>query len=229
MRIYEKIILQMKQMIHKGELVPGDRLPSERDLAKQLNCSRTSLKEACRVLESEGVIVSKQGGGRYIQSIKDDLTISSLYSPVDLLEKSAIFQFIEAREILESEIASIAALRATDADIKKLTKILSSMRQEFSSNYEAVTADANFHVALAEATNNFVFVSMIKLNLNMYRQVRKQTLQLPYRKQAAYEEHVKIFEAIQQRNPEDAKNAMLNHLQKLKENVLNGGRESENG
>lgn len=223
-RLYEKIVQQIRLMIRDGHFSPGDQLPPERELARRLACSRTSLREACRVLESEGVVISKPGGGRYIQQIQDDLSLSSLYSPIDLLEKSAIFQFIEAREMLESEIAYLAAKRASRTDIKKIEKIIRNMKREFSSSYEAVVADANFHVALAEATNNFVYVSMIKLNLNMYRQVRKQTLHIPYRTEAALAEHMKIYEAVKNRDADRAKQAMLEHLQQLKQHVLNGGK-----
>lgn len=142
---------------------------------------------------------------------------------MDLLERSAIFQFIEARETLEAEIAYLAAKRATAEDVQKLEKIIRNMKREFSSNDEAVTADANFHVALAEATQNFVYVSMIKLNLNMYRQVRKQTLHIPYRTEAALSEHIEIFEAVKNKDADGAKRAMCEHLKQLKQYVLNGG------
>lgn len=224
-RIYEKIVQQMRTMIQDGYLSPGDRLPPERELAKHLGCSRTSLREACRVLESEGVIISKPGGGRYIQQITDELNLSKLYSSIDLLEKTAIFQFIEARETLEAEIAYLAAKRATAENIKNLDRISKQMKCEFSSNAEAITADAHFHVALAEATQNFVYVSMIKLNLNMYRQVRKQTLKIPYRTEEAFAEHTEILEAVKRSDADGAKQAMLAHLQKLKQHVLNGGEE----
>lgn len=222
-RLYEKIVQQIRMMIQDGYLSPGGRLPPERDLARSLGCSRTSLREACRVLESEGVIISKPGGGRYVQALQDECSLSNLYSPVDLLERSAIFQFIEARETLEAEIAYLAAKRATVKDVQKLERIIRNMKREFSSNYEAVTADANFHVALAEATQNFVYVSMVKLNLNMYRQVRKQTLQIPYRTEAALDEHIEIYKAVKNKDAEGAKRAMLVHLKQLKQYVLNGG------
>src|SRR4051794_2065706 len=112
-RLYEKIIQQLIQLIEEGKLKPGDRLPPERKLAENLGCSRTSLREACRVLESEGIIISKPGGGRFIQRVDQNLTLKYHFNTVDMLEKSAIIYFLEAREALEPKIAELASQRAT--------------------------------------------------------------------------------------------------------------------
>jgi GntR family transcriptional regulator, transcriptional repressor for pyruvate dehydrogenase complex len=96
-RIYEKIVVQIRQLIEEGKLKPGNRLPGERKLAETLGCSRTSLREACRVLEAEGLIVSKPGGGRFIQQLDQDITLKYRFNTVDMLEKTAIIYFLEAR------------------------------------------------------------------------------------------------------------------------------------
>jgi GntR family transcriptional repressor for pyruvate dehydrogenase complex len=175
-RLYEKIVIQIRKLIDDGKLQPGDRLPGERKLAETLGCSRTSLREACRVLESEGLIVSKPGGGRFIQQVDQNMKLEYKFNTVDLIEKTAVIYFLEARETLEPKIAELASQRATAENIEKMEQVLLKMEENLKHPDDMVEIDSNFHLALAEATQNFVFVSMMETKLNMSRQVRKQTL-----------------------------------------------------
>ncbi|WP_342505167.1 FadR/GntR family transcriptional regulator [Sporosarcina sp. FSL K6-2383] len=219
-RVYEKIVEQIRKLIEDGTLEPNDRLPSERELAQTLGCSRTSLREACRVLESEGLIVSKAGGGRFIQQVDQRLTLKYHVNPVDLIEKTAVIHFLEAREALEPQIVEIACERATQEDIAKMENSLQRMKEKLKYPDEKVDADSNFHLALAEATHNFVFVSLMEMNLNLYRQVRKQTLKSTDRYIESLQEHKDILEAIKLGDKESAVQAMQTHLHHLRDNVL---------
>lgn len=219
-RIYEKIILQIRNLIKEGKLKPNDRLPAERDLAKTLGCSRTSLREACRVLESEGLIISKPGGGRFIQKVDQRVPVNVCFNPVDILEKSAVIHFIETREALEPNIAAFASERAEEKDIAKMENALKAMEEELKNPDEKVDADSNFHLALAEATQNFVFVSLMETNLSMYRPVRKQTLQSADRYEQSLAEHRAILNAVKQKDKQAAVDAMNVHLRHIRENVL---------
>lgn len=219
-RVYEKIVVQIRSLIEDGTLKPNDRLPSERELAKKLGCSRTSLREACRVLESEGLIVSKAGGGRFVQQVDQRLTLKYRVNPVDMIEKTAVMHFLEAREALEPKIVELACERATEKDIAKIESALKTMEEKLKYPDEKVDADSNFHLALAEATQNFVFVSLMEMNLNLYRQVRKQTLTSTDRYMESLQEHKDVLEAIKEGNKERAVRAMHTHLQHLANNVL---------
>lgn len=219
-RVYEKIVAQIRKLIEDGKLKPNDRLPSERELAKTLGCSRTSLREACRVLESEGLIVSKPGGGRFIQNVDNRLTLQYHFSPVDLLEKTAVIHFLEARETLEPQIAEMACKRANKNDIAKMERALQLMEETLKHPEKQVEADSNFHLALAESTQNFVFVSLMETNLNMYRQVRKQTLHSKRRYGESLQEHFDILDAIKKKDSVKAKKAMQNHLLHLRNAIL---------
>ncbi|ARK31205.1 FadR/GntR family transcriptional regulator [Halalkalibacter krulwichiae] len=219
-RLYEKIVHQLLQLIEEGKLQPGDRLPAERKLAEILGCSRTSLREACRVLESEGVIISKPGGGRFIQRVDQKLTVKYQFNTVDMIEKTAIIYFLEAREALEPKIAELASKRATPENIAKLEKVMEKMEEKLKHPKDHVEADSSFHLALAEATQNFVFVSMMESNLNMIRQVRKQTLNNESRYLASLREHRAILDAIKRRDSQEAINACLVHLNHIRQHVL---------
>lgn len=219
-RLYEKIVVQIRTLIQEGKLKPGDRLPGERELAENLGCSRTSLREAFRVLESEGLIISKPGGGRFIQHVDRDLVMEYRFNTVDILEKTAILYFLEARETLEPRIAELACQRATVEQINKIEQVLIKMEEKLKHPTEKVEGDSSFHLALADATQNFVFVSMMETNLNMVRQVRKQTLTSQERYFQSLAEHRAIFEAVKNRKVSEAVEATWFHLQKLRDNVL---------
>ncbi|MED0701212.1 FadR/GntR family transcriptional regulator [Aeribacillus composti] len=219
-RVYEKIVDQIKQLIEEGKLKPNDRLPPERELAKILGCSRTSLREACRVLESEGIIISKPGGGRFVQKVDQSLILKYQINPIDVLEKTTVIQFLEAREALEPKIAEIACERATKEDIEKMEKALKLMEEKLKNPEEEIDADSNFHLSLAQATHNFVFISFMDTNLNLYRQVRKQTLQSQARYSESFFEHEAILEAVKQKDKANASEAMKVHLSNLRSNVL---------
>lgn len=219
-RVYEKIIVQIRKLIEEGRLKPNDKLPSERELAQTLGCSRTSLREACRVLESEGLIISKAGGGRFVQQVDQSITLKYNFSPVDLIEKTAVIHFLEAREALEPKIVELGCERATEKDIAKMENALKMMEDKLKYPDEDVDADSNFHLALAEATQNFVFISLMQTNLNLYRQVRKQTLQYTNRYTESLQEHKNILDAVKAGDKERAVQAMHIHLQHLRDNVL---------
>jgi GntR family transcriptional repressor for pyruvate dehydrogenase complex len=219
-RIYEKIVVQIRKLIDDGKLKPGDRLPGERKLAETLGCSRTSLREACRVLEAEGLIVSKPGGGRFIQQVDQNMTLEYRFNTVNMLEKTAIIYFLEARETLEPRIAELASQRATAENIEKMEQVLIKMEEKLRYPEEMVEADSSFHLALAEATQNFVFVSMMEAKLNMSRQVRKQTLHSEERYLQSLAEHRAILDAVKRRNTSEAIEAVHIHLQHIRDHVL---------
>lgn len=219
-RLYEKIVNQVKELIKEGKLKPGDQLPPERQLAATLGCSRTTVREACRVLEADGLIVSKQGGGRFVQQINQDLTPQYDYDPVNLIEKSAILHFLEVREVLEPKIVELACQRATDEDIEKLGCVLQEMKETLKHPDMPINKDFNFHLLLAESSHNFVFVSMIKSTLNMINKVRNKILGTQERYEEAFREHQIIYDMVKARDAEGASQAMKDHLQKLRAEIL---------
>lgn len=219
-RIYEQIVSQIHELIKEGHLKPGTKLPGERKMAESLNCSRSSLREALRVLESDGIIVSKAGGGRYIQNVKENISPEYEFDSVNLLEKSAILYFLEAREVLEPKIVKIAIERASNKDIEELGKVLKEMEERFKYPDEEVKNDSIFHLKLAEMTGNFVFVSMLEMNLNMIRKIRRKTLITSSRYRDSLEEHKEIFEAIKIRDSNKAEKLILYHLQNLRTSII---------
>lgn len=218
-RLYESVIEQIMNLIKNNELKPGDKLPPERELAEKLSISRNSLREAFRVLESRGLIKSKPGGGRFIREIREN-DHNNTENIILSLEKSSILELLEAREIFEVKIAEIAAQRATLEDIEIIEEVLNKMNQKEELKDDKKTeSDTEFHLAIAGASHNFVFVNIMKLHLDLLKETREKTWQIPGRREKQYQEHQAIFQAIKEHNSKKAEEAMLKHLRNIREIV----------
>jgi len=216
-RLYESVIEQIMNLIKNNELKPGDKLPPERELAEKLSISRGSLREAFRVLESRGLIKTKPGGGRYIREIRKNGR-NNTENIILSLEKSSILELLEAREIFEVKIAKIAAQRATLEDIEIIEEALNKMNQKEELKDDKKTeSDTEFHLAIARASHNFVFVNIIKLHLDLLKETREKTWEMTGRREEQQEEHQSIFQAIKEHNGKKATEAMLKHLRNIKE------------
>jgi GntR family transcriptional repressor for pyruvate dehydrogenase complex len=210
-RLYERVMEQIMNLLKNKELKPGDQLPPERELAEKFSISRGSLREAFRVLESRGLIESKPGGGRFIRELKKD-TIINAENIILGLEKSSILELLEAREMFEVKIAEVAAQRAIPEDIELIKKSLSNAKKEEKLDDKEMKRDTEFHIAVARASHNFVFINILKLHLDLLRETRGKTWQIPGRKKEQQQEHQNIFKAIKEHNSKKASEAMLKHL-----------------
>jgi len=224
-RLYESVIEQIMDLIKNNELKPGDKLPPERELAEKFSISRGSLREAFRVLESKGLIKSKPGGGRFIREVyKDKLTDTE--NIILSLEKSSILELLEAREIFETKIVELSAHRATDEDVKVIEEIFDRVSEEGrmedrnTGDEEKTELDTEFHLAIARASHNFVFINIMRLHFDLLKDTRKKTLQIPGRREKQQEEHRAIFQAIKEHNSKKAAKTMLNHLRNIREVIV---------
>jgi len=210
-RLYESVMEQIMNLLKNKELKPGDQLPPERELAEKFSISRGSLREAFRVLESRGLIESKPGGGRFIRELKKD-TIINAENIILSLEKSSILELLEAREMFEVKIAEVAAQRAIPEDIELIKKSLSNAKKEEKLDDKEMKRDTEFHIAVARASHNFVFINILKLHLDLLRETRGKTWQISGRKKEQQQEHQNIFKAIKEHNSKKASETMLKHL-----------------
>ena len=219
-RLYESVIEQIMGLIKNNKLKPGDKLPPERELAERLSISRGSLREAFRVLESRGIIKSKPGGGRYIREIRKN-GHNNTENIILSLEKSSILELLEAREIFEVKIVKLAAQRATAEDIELIEMVLNKMNQKEELKDEKKTeSDTEFHLAIAGASHNFVFVNIIKLHLDLLKETREKTQQIPGRREKRWHEHQAILQAIKEHDSKRAGEAMLKHLKSIRKVVV---------
>ena len=210
-RIYEEIVRQVKQMIAEGRLKSGDRLPPERDLAEKFVVSRTSVREALRVLESLGLIEIRAGEGTFVRGV----SVESLIEPLALVmaaQREAIGELFEARRVLEPAIAVLAAGRATPEEIHEMERILEDQAKEIAAGKTGLAQDAAFHAAIGTAAHNRAITRIAHAIMDLLTQSREESLNTPGRPTRSHQDHRRILQAITRRNATAARQAMLDHL-----------------
>jgi len=210
-RIYEEIVRQVKQMIAEGRLKSGDRLPPERDLAEKFVVSRTSVREALRVLESLGLIEIRAGEGTFVRGV----SVESLIEPLALVmaaQREAIGELFEARRVLEPAIAALAAGRATPEEIHEMERILEDQAKEIAAGKTGLAQDAAFHAAIGTAAHNRAITRIAHAIMDLLTQSREESLNTPGRPTRSHQDHRRILQAIARRNATVARQAMLDHL-----------------
>ncbi|MDO9508973.1 MAG: FadR/GntR family transcriptional regulator [Thermovirgaceae bacterium] len=210
-RIYEQVVDQLKESIASGELQPGDPLPPERQLMGDMGVSRSSLREAFRVLELLGLIDSVPGKGRFVRKPRGD-TADSRNMP---LEDEAVLELMEARRILDPAIAATAAMHAMPADLMKLRKVLSRTEKSLDIIERRSQVDFDFHLVLAEATHNFVFINIVKMTFNLIMATHDRIYSLLADKEAFLNEHRAIYDAIIDHDVARARSLSAGHIERV--------------
>jgi GntR family transcriptional repressor for pyruvate dehydrogenase complex len=230
-KISDVIMDQLEAMILEGSLKPGQQLPPERTLAAEFNVSRPSLREALQKLSARGLIISRQGGGSFVSenigsSIVDPLT--ELFST----HPEAQYDLLEFRHALEGVSAYYAALRCTQADKKRLQKCYVELQAAYDQKlFEKETkADAEFHLAIAEASHNAVLLHTMRSLFTLLHKSIYANLESVYSKRDTrhriHDQHRVLLEAIVAENPEKARNAAHDHLAFVEEAIIEQGKHS---
>lgn len=216
-RLSDAIAEQIEGLIANGDLKPGYSLPSERDLSKQMNVSRPSLREALLILESRGLLQARRGGGYAVTDVTGPIITDPL---VHLLQRhpSTVDDILELRHGLECIAASFAARRATDADTKRLQSLVATMKKRKgpADPFEDADLDADFHMAVAEASHNQALVHVMRglfnlMRINMLR-AREVLCHHPDNVALLDEQHAQIVKAIVERDAAAARHAANLHL-----------------
>ena len=210
-RIYEKVVEKLKGEIASGNILPGDPLPSERQLMDTFGVSRSSLREAFRVMELLGLIESIPGKGRFVRHPR---TISEDKSTIQL-EDSAILELMEARRILDPAIAAESAMRATPSDLTRMLRVITATERNLANPDERAQADFDFHLVLAEATHNFVFINLTRMNFDLILATHERIYGLLDDKDAFLNEHREIYDAILDHDLDRAREAASRHIDRI--------------
>ena len=209
--MYEDIVQQFSSLIRQGALKPGERLPSERVLAEQLQVSRSSVREAMRSLELQGLVISKRGSGTFINTDNLESMVALIASTLSA-GTGTIQHIFEMRHVLEPQIAALAAQRADQQEIQEMEDILKAQAGEIDAGQTGVDADTAFHFALASATHNSALVKVVSAVEDILHRSRDQSLQEPGRAQRSLDSHRQILNMIQTGDAEGARRAMEHHL-----------------
>jgi GntR family transcriptional repressor for pyruvate dehydrogenase complex len=218
-RIHEEVVSQIHELIKEGRFRAGDQLPSERELAETFKVSRTSVREALRALETQGLVISRTGMGNFVA----DLPIESLVGPLAkfLTEgKNALADIFELRKLIEPQIAALAAERATSRDIEWMNRLLDKQRHQVERGATGVEADTEFHFAIGQATQNHAIQKLVSGLLEVLSHSREESLQTAGRRQASIDSHLAIVAAIEKHDTAKAREAMRYHIEQVEQNVL---------
>jgi GntR family transcriptional repressor for pyruvate dehydrogenase complex len=211
-RLTDVAITRIQGMIAAGELVPGQRLPREQDLALQLGLSRSSLREAVRALTLIKVLETRQGDGTYVTSLSSHLLMESLSFITHLLGDSQMLEVWQVRRLLEPSATALAAARMTAAEHLQLKARLDCFATATSVE-ETMLADEEFHRFINRASGNDVLASVIEalsartLHVRAWRKAMDDA-----HHRAAFDEHLPIYDAILARDPELARAASAMHV-----------------
>lgn len=216
-RLYEQVIEQIEKQISEGKLKLGDRLPSERELTTKMGVSRSTLREAFRILESQGIIETKPGGGRYLREVVNNEHINESESIIAELKKAAIIDLLDVREALELKMVELACYRIKDEEIEELENLLKEAMRD--KNFRQDGPNYDFHISLAEYTKNIVILNFMKLNLNIIKQAREMSFKNKQNFLDAQREHFEILHAIKLRDVPLAKQKTINHLENIRKRM----------
>lgn len=216
-RLYQRVAEQLAEVIASGEYPVGSRLPAERKLAERFNVSRPTVREAIIALELAGCVEVKGGSGVYVTSGS-----SSNLAATEL--DVGAFEILEARLCFESEAAALAAKSITDEELNELRAALASMVAENEQEQVTEYADELFHLIIAKATHNEAIVSVCKHLWSLRNSSNVSTSILDKVRRAGsrprIDEHQRILEAIERRDPEAARDAMRDHLHRVVDQLL---------
>ncbi len=211
-RLYEQIVDQIEKRILNGDLEPGDKLPSEPELAKQFCVSRTAIREAMKALTQKGLVVVQPGRGTYVI----DSTSSAMRDSIDLFVRigsiEGIVDLLGVREILEPEIASLAANRALPDQIAEMTEAVEAMDNAINNPEAFIEADLDFHLALARATHNTLIPVLIDSLVVLLREHRKRAASVKGGIERSQPYHKAILKAVIEKDAELARDTMRRHL-----------------
>jgi DNA-binding FadR family transcriptional regulator len=210
-RLYRVVADRIQQLIRDEDIKPGERLPSERDLAAKLSVSRASLREALLALELGGVIDVRGGSGVYVSDIADDEASPAEAGP-------GPFEVLSARRVIESEVAAIAARVATDSAIDAILSAVLEMERDHADKASNELADRNFHLAIARATGNSALVGAIDYlwsQRGRLWQKLKEHFQTEELRLETLADHRRILAAIAAHDPAAARRAMRAHLERV--------------
>jgi GntR family transcriptional repressor for pyruvate dehydrogenase complex len=198
---------RLERMIATGEIAPGQRLPAERDLARELDVSRTTLREALHKLDEKGLVERRQGRGTTVVPRPDEaLQILGMHQPAD-----AIGSATELRALVEPSVAALAATRATDANLFQLADVLERTTADVTAQ-QSLERDTEFHLLLAHATRNPLITALHGLMTEWTLPQRRHSHATPDVRALSLRGHREIFAAIESRDADAAEAAMRRHL-----------------
>lgn len=214
-KLYEQIVANIKEQVLSGKLKPGERIPSERELAKLYGVSRLAVREALSALAAIGLIEVKHGVGCFVRKVEPRFIPANIgISPE---EKDQAMELLIFRRGFEPEAARLAALYATKEELDRICKLQEEVRNNIVAGGTAVEEDFYFHMAIVRATHSPIFIQVAdaieQYWLECFKLCKKHTLGVPSRLPVLLEEHEIIIRCLMYRNGDGAYKAMKTHIE----------------
>ncbi|TFE29395.1 FadR/GntR family transcriptional regulator [Cohnella luojiensis] len=210
---HEEIIEKMKLRIASGDWKPGVRLPTMRQLAEHYKLSITAVREALRVLETQRIVSIEHGRGVFVSN--DPEILDNPMVGLKGMEEGSLLQLLEARLVVEPELAAYCAARAPSSQAKRLLGLADRMEQEMSVGGNHFATDVLFHQTIADGANNPLLAQMLSVIADLSAQGRRDTDKLPNMPEKAVGYHRLIAIAIEERQADQARSLMKAHIQDM--------------
>lgn len=232
-KLSASVVKQIEQLILRGILSPGERLPAERELAERLGVSRPSLRDAIGELQARGLLASKAGSGVFVADV-----LGSAFSPALIqlfaTHDEAVFDYLSFRRDMEGLAVERAARFGSDYDLKVIQAILDKMEAAGNpaESEEAAKLDAQFHSAIMDASHNVVMLHMMRSMFDLLREGVFYNRRIMFQQHTTYEalleQHRAINAALQARDPQQARAAVEAHLDYVKQALTDHQRAERN-
>lgn len=223
--LYEQVSDRLREFIDVNRLQPGDRLMTERDLAKALSVGRSSIREAVTALRARGEVEVRHGDGIYLLRRPEDVIPSLAAELVEThIDHPAIW---ETRQALETQCARLAALRATAEDLAELSAALDDMDREVAAGEPGLAGDRRFHRGVATASHNPILIGLLESMSQALDRTSATSLTRTGQPGVSLEDHRKIADAIRAGQATVAADAMLAHLVSTTDSLVMEGQVKE--
>lgn len=207
----EQVVEQIRALITSGQLHPGDRLPAERELAKQLGISRPSIRAGLRMMVARGVLHARHGSGTYVADGPPSLDSEQL-SLLAELHGFTFDQMFEARQVLEVEVAGLAAERATHEHLANIAEEVTEMYSALDDPQKYLIHDIRFHRAIGIASANPILATLVEMVSAVMYGRRRETIGRAHDFKESVEMHQRIYRAIRSHKSDEARATMHEHL-----------------
>jgi len=222
-RFSERIARQIQELVVSSQLVPGDKLPPERELARRYGVSRTAVREALKLLQERGFIEARTGSGSFVAQ-PGIASVTSSIGVVSQMNKGTLGDLLEARRCLEEHISQLAVERATEDDIAVIEDTVKAMKHALSEDPNRyIDIDLDFHTALASATHNPFFVILSSSLIDLIQSVRRESVRVPGSMGRAQGFHEGILECLKNRDAVRARQLVADHLEQFRQDLEAAG------
>ena len=214
-RLFEQIVQQVEESILAGHLKPGDQLPAERDLAQKFGVSRTAVREAVKTLREKGLVEAYSGRGTFVTNGTSQAIRQSLDLMIRINQQEGSSHLAELRQVLEPEIAGLAAPRIEEQLLATMREAVATMDRNLHDPDAYVEADLDFHLALAEAVGNPLVLSLLDSIVGLLREQRVRVFSVDGGPERGQFHHKKILAAVEKHDSARAREAMRAHLKQV--------------